>query len=105
MSVAGNFLVASIIMLVAPIVVLYSFNLGLFPGLTQLSSESRTLISGILAVVSVNIVIAFYIYTAMKEPSGRHVPDPAFLAKAKASVEQLPNADKTETYQDRDKEE
>lgn len=44
--------------------------------------------SGLLAVVSVNIVIAFYIYMAMKEPSDKHEPDPSFLANAKASVNQ-----------------
>lgn len=38
------------------------------------------------AVVSVNIVIAFYIYMAIKEPSDKHEPDPSFLAKAKAGV-------------------
>jgi hypothetical protein len=45
-------------------------------------------VSGFLAVISVNVVIAFYIYMAMKEPSDKHEPDPAFLAEAKASVSQ-----------------
>ena len=45
-----------------------------------------TLLSGFVAVISVNIVIAFYIYMAMKEPSDKHEPDTKFLADAKASV-------------------
>lgn len=53
-----------------------------------MSPYSLTLLSGFLAVISVNIVIAFYIYMAMKEPSDKHKPDPAFLAEAKASVNQ-----------------
>lgn len=57
-------------------------------GSSQLSPYSLTLVSGLLAVVSVNIVIAFYIYMAMKEPSDKHEPDPSFLANAKASVNQ-----------------
>ncbi|KAF3457783.1 hypothetical protein FNV43_RR02442 [Rhamnella rubrinervis] len=56
---------------------------------SQLSPYSLTLVSGLLAVVSVNIVIAFYIYMAMKEPSDKHEPDPSFLANAKASVNQF----------------
>ncbi|GMP62133.1 hypothetical protein CsSME_00024347 [Camellia sinensis var. sinensis] len=55
-------------------------------GSTQLSSHSITLLSGFLAVISVNVVIAFYICMAMKEPSDKHEPDPAFLANAKASL-------------------
>ena len=58
-------------------------------GVTHLSPHSLTLLSGLLAVVSVNIVIAFYIYMAMKEPSDKHEPDPKFVAEAKASVCQL----------------
>jgi hypothetical protein len=45
-------------------------------------------VSGFIAVISVNVVIGFYIYMAMKEPSNKHEPDPAFLAEAKASVSQ-----------------
>jgi hypothetical protein len=55
-------------------------------GSTHLSPYSLTLVSGFLAVISVNVVIAFYIYMAMKEPSDKHEPDPAFLAEAEASV-------------------
>lgn len=51
-----------------------------------MSPYSLTLVSGLLAVVSVNIVIAFYIYMAIKEPSDKHEPDPSFLANAKATV-------------------
>ena len=47
-----------------------------------------TLMSGFVAVISVNIVIAFYIYMATKEPLDKHEPDPKFLADAKASVSQ-----------------
>jgi hypothetical protein len=47
-----------------------------------------TLVSGFVAVISVNIVIAFYIYLAMREPADKHEPDPKFLAEAKASINQ-----------------
>ncbi|PPR91867.1 hypothetical protein GOBAR_AA28823 [Gossypium barbadense] len=57
-------------------------------GLTNLSPHAMTLLSGFVAVISVNIVIAFYIYMAMKEPSNKHQPDPKFLTHAKASVYQ-----------------
>ena len=53
-----------------------------------MSPHSLTLVSGFIAVISVNVVIGFYIYMAMKEPSNKHEPDPAFLAEAKASVSQ-----------------
>lgn len=59
-----------------------------YSGLAHLSPYGMTLLSGLLAVLSVNIVIAFYIYLAIKEPSDKHQPDPVFLAKAKASVSQ-----------------
>lgn len=57
-------------------------------GSANLSPHSLTLVSGFIAVISVNVVIGFYIYMAMKEPSNKHEPDPAFLAEAKASVNQ-----------------
>ena len=57
-------------------------------GSAHLSPYAMTLLSGLLAVISVNIVIAFHIYLAMKEPSDKHEPDPAFVAKAKASISQ-----------------
>ncbi|KAJ6342409.1 hypothetical protein OIU78_010353 [Salix suchowensis] len=80
------------LMWIAPVAILYAFNHDLIPGVTQLSPHSLTLLSGFVAVISVNIVIAFYIYMAIKEPSDKHEPDPAFLAEAKASVSQ--SADK-----------
>ncbi|KAI3464383.1 hypothetical protein Pfo_021046 [Paulownia fortunei] len=86
--VVNKFLIASICMCAAPIAILYGFNHNFFPGSTHLSPESMTLWSGILAVISVNVVIAFYIYMAMKEPSDKHEPDPKFLADAKASIKQ-----------------
>jgi len=57
-------------------------------GFSHISPYSRTLLSGLLAVVSVNIMLAFYIIMAMREPSGRYEPDPVFVAKAKASIKQ-----------------
>lgn len=57
-------------------------------GASDLSPYSTTLVSGFLAVISVNVVIVFYIIMAMKEPADKHVPDPKFLAEAKASVNQ-----------------
>ncbi|KAK2976645.1 hypothetical protein RJ640_008181 [Escallonia rubra] len=42
-----------------------------------------------------NVVIALYIFMAMREPSDKHEPDPKFLAEAKASVKQSkPNENK-----------
>ncbi|PIA24757.1 hypothetical protein AQUCO_37500001v1 [Aquilegia coerulea] len=92
-------------MWILPIAILYGFNNNIFPGSTQLSSESQTLASGFLAVISVNIVIALYICMAMKEPSDRHVPDPAFLAEAKASIRNSSPAKSAESSEDRDKQE
>ncbi|XWS13934.1 hypothetical protein CRYUN_Cryun36dG0081300 [Craigia yunnanensis] len=65
--VIKKFFIASMFMWIAPLAILYGFNPNLLP---------------------VNIVIAFYIYMAMKEPSDKHEPDPKFLADAKASVNQ-----------------
>ncbi|KAL6198671.1 hypothetical protein ACLB2K_028460 [Fragaria x ananassa] len=76
-------------MWITPVAILYGYNNNLIPaGSSDLSPHTLTLLSGFLAVVSVNIVIAFYIYMAMKEPSDKHEPDPAFLADAKASINQ-----------------
>ncbi|WCJ32489.1 Vacuolar ATPase assembly integral membrane protein VMA21-like domain [Euphorbia peplus] len=90
-AVIMKFFITSMFMWIAPIAILYAFNNDLFPGITHLSPESLTLFSGFLAVISVNIVIAFYIYMAMKEPSGKREPepDPKFLSEAKASVSQF----------------
>ncbi|KAL6981287.1 hypothetical protein U1Q18_022917 [Sarracenia purpurea var. burkii] len=85
-SVLKKFFIASMFMWVTPIAILYGFNHNLFPGSTYLSPYSMTLLSGFLAVISINVVIAFYICMAMKEPSDKHEPDPAFLADAKATI-------------------
>ncbi|XVF28513.1 hypothetical protein REPUB_Repub15cG0036000 [Reevesia pubescens] len=86
--VIKKFFIASMFMWIAPTAILYGFNHNLFPGSANLSPHALTLLSGFVAVISVNIVIAFYIYMAMKEPSDKHEPDPKFLADAKASVNQ-----------------
>ncbi|CAH1435357.1 unnamed protein product [Lactuca virosa] len=87
--VIEKFFVTSMLMWAVPIAILYAFNNNLFPGSADMSPYSVTLISGFLAVVSVNIVIAFYIYLAMKEPSEKHEPDPKFVSEAEASVKHL----------------
>ncbi|EXB37073.1 hypothetical protein L484_020864 [Morus notabilis] len=89
--VIQKFFIASMLMWMTPIAILYGFNHNLLPGSSNLSPHTLTLVSGFVAVISVNIVIAFYIYMAMKEPSHKHEPDPAFLAEAKASVNQSAN--------------
>lgn len=81
-----KFFIASMFMWMAPLAILYAFNHNLLPGSTNLTPYSATLLSGFLAVISVNIVIAFYIYVAMREPSDKHEPDPKFLAEAEASL-------------------
>ncbi|XP_058773263.1 uncharacterized protein LOC131647384 [Vicia villosa] len=88
MSVVQKFFIASLFMWSIPIAILYAFNHNLLPGISNLSPYSMTLVSGFLAVISVNIVIAFYIYLAMREPADKHEPDPKFLAEAKASINQ-----------------
>ncbi|KAL4297393.1 hypothetical protein GQ457_12G004540 [Hibiscus cannabinus] len=114
-AVIKKFFIASMFMWIAPLAILYGFNHNLLPGKTihsflsfskfnaskfqlnekhhfsgtgssNLSPHAMTLVSGFIAVISVNIVIAFYIYMAMKEPVDKHEPDPKFLADAKASV-------------------
>ncbi|KAM0014637.1 putative vacuolar ATPase assembly integral membrane protein Vma21 [Helianthus debilis subsp. tardiflorus] len=87
--VIEKFFIASIFMWAIPIAILYAFNNNLFPGAADMSPYSLTLLSGFLAVISVNIVIAFYIYFAMKEPSDKHEPDPKFVSEAEASVKHL----------------
>ena len=56
-------------------------------------------------MISVNVVIAFYICMAMKEPSDKHEPDPAFLANAKASLRQNRPNEAENSSQSREKEE
>lgn len=87
--VIEKFFITSMLMWAVPIAILYAFNNNLFPGSGDMSPYSVTLLSGFLAVVSVNIVIAFYIYLAMKEPSDKHEPDPKFVSEAEASVKHL----------------
>ncbi|KAG6422105.1 hypothetical protein SASPL_118668 [Salvia splendens] len=74
-------------------------------GSASLSQESLTLWSGILAVISVNVVIVLYIISAMKEPSDKHEPDPRFLADAKASIKQQPGTTEVDSSSDRAKQE
>ncbi|XP_016515784.1 uncharacterized protein LOC107832453 isoform X1 [Nicotiana tabacum] len=87
--VVNKFFITSLIMWAAPVAILYAFNHSLIPGVTDMSPHSMTLVSGFVAVISVNVVIAFYICLAMREPSDKHEPDPKFLAEAKASIKQL----------------
>ncbi|KAI9159922.1 hypothetical protein LWI28_003284 [Acer negundo] len=94
-AVITKFFIASMIMWIVPIAILLGFNYKFLPGSTGLSPYSKTLLSGFLAVLSVNIVIVFYIYMALKEPSDKHEPDPAFVAEAKASINQ--STDKAES--------
>ncbi|CAE6023927.1 unnamed protein product [Arabidopsis lyrata] len=87
--VMQKFLIASMFMWILPIAILYGFNNDLLPGSTTLSPHSLTLLSGFLAVVSVNVVIVFYICLALKEPVDKHKPDASFVAEAKDSVKKL----------------
>uniref|UniRef100_A0A5B7BQN3 Vacuolar ATPase assembly integral membrane protein VMA21 homolog n=1 Tax=Davidia involucrata TaxID=16924 RepID=A0A5B7BQN3_DAVIN len=103
--VIKKFFIASMFMWITPIAILYGFNNNLLPGLTHLSPYSMTLLSGFLAVLSVNMVIALYICMAMKEPSDKHEPDPAFLAEAKASVRHSMPNEAEDSLQTREKKE
>ncbi|KAI3797264.1 hypothetical protein L1987_32519 [Smallanthus sonchifolius] len=103
--VIKKFFIASMLMWAVPIAILYAFNNNLFPGSADMSPYSLTLISGFLAVISVNIVIAFYIYLAMKEPAEKHEPDPKFVSEAEASVKHLVPDQKHESSSTRKKEE
>lgn len=68
-------------------------HLAPLSGISQLSSSAQTLASGFLAVISVNIVIGFYIYSTVKEaPRQELQPDATFLANAKASINQPPSS-------------
>jgi len=87
--VITKFAVTSMVMWMAPVAIMYGFYYQVFPGVSQMSSSAQTLTSGFLAVISVNLVIGFYICMAMKEtPHQEPQPDPTFLANAKASVNQ-----------------
>ncbi|CAN8315582.1 unnamed protein product [Cochlearia groenlandica] len=87
--VMQKFLVASMFMWILPISILYGYNNDLLPGSTTLSPHSLTLLSGFLAVVSVNVVIVFYICLALKEPVDKHKPNTLFVAAAKDSVKKF----------------
>ncbi|KAL2937661.1 Vacuolar ATPase assembly integral membrane protein VMA21 [Bienertia sinuspersici] len=80
-----KFFVASTFMWILPFAILYGFQRDWFPGFSNMSPSTQTLLSGFLAVISVNVMLAFYIYMAMKEPTDRHEPDPTFVVKDKAS--------------------
>ncbi|XP_077230838.1 uncharacterized protein LOC143863921 [Tasmannia lanceolata] len=104
--VIRKFFFASMLMWIAPLVILYGFNHHMVPGLNELSSSSQTLLSGFLAVISVNLVIVFYIFMAMKEPlDSEHRPDPTFLAEAKASISQSATEKRDDSAQAHNKEE
>ncbi|KAI4325994.1 hypothetical protein MLD38_031353 [Melastoma candidum] len=103
--VAQKFLVASLLMWTVPVAILYAFNNNLFPGVHSLSPHSLTLLSGFIAVISVNMVIGFYIYMAMKEPSDKCEPDPSFMAQAKASLQKPLDEAENSNAQQREKEE
>ncbi|BAU01052.1 uncharacterized protein LOC124838654 [Vigna umbellata] len=98
MRVIQKFFVASMLMWAIPIAILYAFNHNMLPGASNLSPYSGTLVSGFLAVISVNVIIAFYIYLAMREPADKHEPDPKFVAEAKASINQ-PTGDAQQSSQ------
>jgi vacuolar ATPase assembly integral membrane protein VMA21 len=68
-------------------------------GASQLSAENKTLISGFIAVISVNLVIGFYICMAMKEsPTNTDPqPDPRFLVEAKAIINESETAASSST--------
>uniref|UniRef100_A0A1D1XDJ5 Vacuolar ATPase assembly integral membrane protein VMA21 homolog n=1 Tax=Anthurium amnicola TaxID=1678845 RepID=A0A1D1XDJ5_9ARAE len=102
--VIRRFFFTSAVMLMAPIAILYGFNHNILPGSSRLSSSSHTLLSGFLAVLSVNLVMAMYIIMAMKESSTSDPqPDPTFLADAKASINQSVFARRDDSVQDLDK--
>ncbi|WVZ90657.1 hypothetical protein U9M48_036939 [Paspalum notatum var. saurae] len=88
--VITKFAVTSMAMWMAPVAIVYGFYYNVFPGVSQMSSSAQTLASGFLAVISVNLVIGFYICMVMKETPHHQEPqpDPTFLANAKASISQ-----------------
>ncbi|KAL9247406.1 hypothetical protein vseg_020842 [Gypsophila vaccaria] len=88
--VSRKFFIASLFMWLLPISILYGFQHAWFPGFSHISPYSLNLLSGLLAVVSVNVMLGFYIWMAMREPTDKHTPDPAYVAKAKASIKPMP---------------
>ncbi|GAB2220287.1 hypothetical protein Droror1_Dr00007931 [Drosera rotundifolia] len=103
--VIKKFSVVSVVMWVVPVAIVYAFQLNLFPGLVDMSPYMKTLISGFLAVIAVNVLVAFYIYMAMKEPSDKHRPDPAFLTNAKLSLNQTKPVEEADGLSHHDKKE
>ncbi|XP_078433507.1 uncharacterized protein LOC144704835 [Wolffia australiana] len=101
--VIQKFLLASVAMWMAPIGILLCFNHKIFPGSSLLSSSSVTLLSGFLAVISVNLVIVMYIIMAMREPpTSQPQPDAAFLADAKASIKKPITSDGSPQHRDKE---
>ena len=60
-----------------------------FAGNIAMSQKWHTLLSGLLAVLSVNVVIAVYIVMAMREPRSKAEPepDPVFASRARSSLQ------------------
>uniref|UniRef100_I1PJX0 Vacuolar ATPase assembly integral membrane protein VMA21 homolog n=1 Tax=Oryza glaberrima TaxID=4538 RepID=I1PJX0_ORYGL len=76
--VLAKFVVASVVMWTAPVATMYGFYYQIIPGASQLSSSMQTLASRFLAVISINLVIGFYICMAMKETPHQDLePDPS----------------------------
>jgi hypothetical protein len=89
--VMGVFAFTSLLMWAFPLGVLHLFNQSLVPGVENMSQRSKTLWSGGLAVLSVNLVIGIYIYLALREPAVAvpPQPDPAFARRARTTLDQL----------------
>ncbi|GAB2281285.1 hypothetical protein Dimus_015887 [Dionaea muscipula] len=86
--VIKKFFITSGFMWTVPMAIVYGFLHNWFPGSKDMSPYSKTLLSGFLAVVSVIIIVAIFVFSAMKEPADDHQPDPTFLASAKSSLNQ-----------------
>ncbi|CAN1120730.1 hypothetical protein LINPERPRIM_LOCUS921 [Linum perenne] len=83
----NKFFITSMFMWMAPIAVLFAFNHDWLPGLSKLSPHTLTLLSGLVAVISVNIVMGLYIYIAVKEPVlDKNELHSGFVVGAKASL-------------------
>ncbi|GAQ90564.1 hypothetical protein KFL_006560090 [Klebsormidium nitens] len=90
----SKFAITSLLMWVFPLLIIHAFynntfNVWELSIIRSLSPEHRTILMGLLAVLSVNLVIAIYIYLALKEPrtAAEPQPDPAFAEGARKSVE------------------
>eukprot|EP00271_Cylindrocystis_brebissonii_P021530 TRINITY_DN7746_c0_g1_i1.p1 TRINITY_DN7746_c0_g1~~TRINITY_DN7746_c0_g1_i1.p1 ORF type:complete len:125 (-),score=38.18 TRINITY_DN7746_c0_g1_i1:531-905(-) len=106
-SVMQRFTVTSMAMWASPLAILWAFHADWIPAVSDLSPENRTLLSGILAVVSVNVVIGIYIYLALKDPpnSATPQPDPRFVAAAQRSVDKLHGQEEDEEGEEEEGEE